>query len=152
MDTDQVLKLHKLLCFTQKKGDRNSTPKSTFWLSVIWYPQGYYFGAPVTQGYCFTNMVPLGVLYLWIVPLSRKGTLFSINMITKETRVPLWKKGTICSNSTQGELFWYPFFSECLQLERFSALTPLGLLVNGVGCGCLGQNKSERCSNKKCKS
>ena len=27
--------------------------RSTIWLSVIWY----YFGAPVTQGYCFINMI-----------------------------------------------------------------------------------------------
>ena len=37
-------------------------------------------------------------------------------MIIKEKRVPLWKKGTICSNSSPGALFWYPFFSECIDL------------------------------------
>ena len=46
----------------------------------IWYPQGYYFSAQVT--------------------------LFFMNMIIKEKRVPFGKKSTICSNTVpQGHRF-----------------------------------------------
>ncbi len=38
-------------------------------------------------------------------------------MIIKENRLPFWRKGTICSNSTPGAPFLYPFFSECIEYE-----------------------------------
>ena len=47
------------------------------------------------------------------------GTLFRINMIIKEKKVPLLKKGTILCNSTPGALFRYPFF---LSVGRYPSI------------------------------
>ncbi len=75
-------------------------------------------------------MVPLGVLFWCPSDLrgtvlensTHFGTLFRIRLRQLEfpsqpkhdyqgkKRVPLQKKGTICSNNTPGVLFRYPFF------------------------------------------
>ncbi len=81
-------------CFWQ-----TSTLRSAIWLSVIWRPYGCYFGALSVMRYRFGTPPTEGCWQTWLL---RKKT-------------PLGKKGAICSNSTPGALFWYPFFlSVCL--------------------------------------
>ncbi len=71
-------------------------------------PQGYYLIVRKT--------VPLGVLFWYhiakrvlfstqFLPKNRASTIFSVNMIIKETRVPLCKSGAVFQGSTQRVLF-----------------------------------------------
>ncbi len=99
---------------SEKKGYRNSTPRSTIWLSVIWYSYGYYFVAALTQGYCLINMiikekVPLGVLKWYPFP---KGYFFR----------PFFAPKPIVAIVPQGHCFGTLFsLSACLEMNHWDS-------------------------------
>ncbi len=57
-----------------------------------------------------------------------RGAFFLTNMIIKEKKDLSEKKGAVCSNSTPGVLFRYPFFCEC-------AYAPLTALESKIFLG-----------------